>query len=87
MKYPMTEKTDRPLFNYMVMENGEYDYYLYNSLDIVLKKAVELSCSTNIGLIYEVAFNNETKEYRGQNTVKLMILSYKILNPNESKIY
>lgn len=68
MKYPMTKKTDRPLFDYMVMENSEYNYYLYDSFDLALKKAIELSYGMDIGVLYELAFNNETREYRVQNT-------------------
>lgn len=69
MKYPMAKKTDRPIFNYMVTENGEEDYYLYFDFDSALKKAIELSNhSTGIGLVYEIAFNNETREFFGHNT-------------------
>lgn len=68
MKYPMTKNTERPLFEYMVMVNGEYDYYLYDDFDSALKKAMELAVGIETGLVYELAFNNETREYRGQCT-------------------
>jgi hypothetical protein len=68
MKYPMLKNTDNPLFNYIVMQNEEYDYYLYENFDMALKKAMELSHITKISLVYEIAFNTETREFRGQNT-------------------
>lgn len=68
MKYPMIKKTEKPLFEYMVMLNGEFDYYLYDSFDIALKKAMELSGRKEISLVYEMAFNTDTREFRGQNT-------------------
>jgi hypothetical protein len=68
MKYPMSEKTDRPLFDYIVVLNGEEDYYLYDDFDLALKKAMEIAVNYKTSLIYEIVFNNETREYRGQNT-------------------
>ncbi len=71
MKYPMTKNTDRPMFEYIVMINGEFDYYLYSDFDEALKKAMVLGMGTEIGLLYELAFNCETREYRVQNTFKV----------------
>jgi hypothetical protein len=68
MRYPMIKKTDRPLFDYMVMLNGEEDYYLYDNFDAALKKAMTLSHGIEIGLVYEIVFNTEIREFRGQNT-------------------
>jgi hypothetical protein len=71
MKYPMVKNTERPLFEYMVIQNGEFDYYLYDKFDDALKKATELSIGHGIGLVYEAYFINSTREYRGQNTFKV----------------
>lgn len=68
MKYPMFSNTDRPLFEYMVIQNGENDYYLYDKFDTALKKAVELSRNGEIGCMYELEFNAYTREYKGRNT-------------------
>ena len=65
----MTKNTERPLFDFMVMINGEQDYYLYSDFDSALKKAIAISNSHRcIGLVYEIAFNTDTRQYRGQNT-------------------
>jgi hypothetical protein len=68
LKYPMIINTENPLFNYIVMLNGDFDCYLYDNFDMALKKAMELSHGTEISLVYEIAFNTETREFRGQNT-------------------
>ena len=68
MKYPMTKNTDRPMFEYLVRQNSEYDYFLYADFDSALKKAIELSTGIEIGLVYEVFFNTNLRDYRGQNT-------------------
>jgi len=64
----MTKNTEQPLFNYMVIKNGQFNYYLYKEFDDALKKAEELSHYSNIGLVYEIFFHNEKREYRVQNT-------------------
>ena len=68
LKYPMQTKIEKPEFNFLVQENGEYDYYLYGSFDAALKKAIALSFKNGIGLVFEIAFDNEIREYRGHNT-------------------
>jgi len=68
MKYPMNKKTDVPMFNYMVIINGEFDYYLYVSFDETLKKAQELSRTNRCVLIYERVFKNDVREFFGHNT-------------------
>jgi hypothetical protein len=68
MKYPMKEKTDNPIFDYMVIINGEFDYYLYITFNGALTKAKELSCTNRCVLIYEYAFKNDVREFFGHNT-------------------
>jgi Protein of unknown function (DUF551). len=69
MKYPMKEKkTINPIFNYMVIVNGEFDYYLYITFNDALTKAKELSCTNRCVLIYECAFKNDAREFFGHNT-------------------
>lgn len=68
MKYPMKRKTERPLFEYMLRFNNSWDYYLFDNFDDTIKKAMELSKEINIPLIYELHFDNRTKEWYGQNT-------------------
>lgn len=69
-KYSLKSKTDRPSFEYMVRQNSGFDYYLYSDFDSALKKMVEISISKGIGLLYEIYFNNQTREYFGHNTFK-----------------
>lgn len=64
----MKKKTDKPLFDFIVIANGQYDYYLYNDFDDALKTAMELSHKTEISIIYEIVFNTETREYRTKDT-------------------
>lgn len=68
MKYPMNTKTDRPLFEYIVLQNGKENYFLFDDFDSALKKAIDLSIPNKIGLVFELAFNNETREFRAKNT-------------------
>lgn len=71
MKYPMIKKTENPLFEYIVRFNDSLDYYLFRDFDSAIKKAVELSASTKITLLYELCFNNSTREWFGKNTFKV----------------
>lgn len=71
MKYPMIKNTEKPFFNYIVTINGDFDYYLYDRFDDALKKAMELSKGTEIGLVYEMHFNNVSREWRVQNTFSI----------------
>jgi hypothetical protein len=64
----MSTNTEQPLFNYMVTESGEFNYYLYDGFDEALKKAIEISIPHQIGLVYEIYFNTESREYRVQTT-------------------
>lgn len=71
MKYPMTKNTQKPLFDFLVRKNGKHDYYLYNDFDAALNKAIELSKNSfDIGLIYEVYFNTENRQFYGRNTFR-----------------
>lgn len=69
MKYPMKLKTERPLFEYLVRDNMELDYYLFSEFDDALKIAETKSIEKHgIYLIYEVYFNTKTREFYGTNT-------------------
>ena len=60
-KYPMKNKTDRPLFEYLVRDNMHFDYYLFDEFDKALKQAEKMSISGNRHiLIYENYFNTKT---------------------------
>ncbi len=68
-KYPMKNKTDRPLFEYLVRDNMHFDYYLFDEFDKALKQAEKMSISGNRHiLIYENYFNTKTREWHGCNT-------------------
>ncbi len=72
MKYPMKLKTERPLFEYLVRDNMELDYYLFDDFDDALKTAETKSIENNgTFLIYEVYFNTATREFHGTNTFKV----------------
>ena len=64
----MSRRTEKPLFEFIVMINGKNNYFLYDNFDLALKKAVELSIPNKICLIYEIAFNNITREFYTQKT-------------------
>lgn len=69
IKYPMKEKTEKPLFNYLVRDNMSLNYYLYEDFDEALKRAMALSTTNGRHvLIYENYFNTSTREWHGQNT-------------------
>jgi hypothetical protein len=68
MKYPMRLKKDIPLFDYIVRDNFTCDYYLFKDFDSALKKTMSLSIETGIGLLYELYFNTQTREFHVQNT-------------------
>jgi len=70
MKYPMTKNTEQPLFNYIVKSNDSFNYYLYSDFDTALKKVMEISNIEGIGILYELYFNNSTREYRAHPTFK-----------------
>lgn len=72
MKYPMNSKKEMPLFNYMVMVNGEFDYYLYEDFDDAVSKAKQLGKDLQIALIYEPYFCTSTREWRVQCAFKVM---------------
>ena len=62
-KYPMKNKTDRPLFEYLVRDNMHLDYYLFDEFDKALKQAEKMSISDGRHiLIYENYFNTKTRE-------------------------
>ena len=67
MQYPMKKKTERPLFNYLVRVNSSFDYYLYENLNDAIEKARQLS-RDDIGVLFEVYFNTQTREFFGQKT-------------------
>lgn len=68
-KYPMKNKTDRPLFEYLVRDNMHLDYYLFDEFDKALKQAEKMSVSDGRHiLIYENYFNTTTREWHGCNT-------------------
>lgn len=72
MKYPMKLKTERPLFEYLVRDNMNLDYYLFSEFDNALKTAETKSIEKNgTFLIYEVYFNTSTREFHGTNTFKV----------------
>ena len=64
----MIKKTENPLFEYIVRFNDNLDYYLFDDFNSALKKAVELSNKSKITLVYELQFNNSTREWFGKNT-------------------
>lgn len=69
MTYPMYNKTQRPLFDYLVRDNISLDYYLFDTFDTALKQAEKMSISGNrLILIYENYFNTKTREWYGCNT-------------------
>lgn len=69
VKYPMKEKTEMPLFEYLVRDNMCLDYYLFKDFDSALKQAMTMSVSGNRHmLIYENYFNTNTREWHGCNT-------------------
>lgn len=69
IKYPMKLKTEHPLFEYLVRDNMNLDYYLFSDFDSALKQAQSMSVSGNRHiLIYENYFNTTTREWHGQNT-------------------
>ena len=67
MQYPMKKKTERPLFNYLVRANSSFDYYLYENFNDAIEKARQLS-HEDIGVLFEVYFNTQTREFFGQKT-------------------
>jgi len=71
VKYPMLKKTEKPLFEYLVTLNGEFDYFLYDKFDDALKKAIEVARGHEISLVYELHFNTDTREFRGQHTFRV----------------
>lgn len=69
MQYLMKLKTEKPLFNYIVRFNDSFDYYLFEHFDDALKLAMKLGRDgSRIALIYEIYFENATREFKGQNT-------------------
>lgn len=73
IKYPMKNKTDQPLFEYLVRDNMSMDYYLYANFDSALKQAEAMSISGNRHiLIYEPHFNTVTREWHGCNTFSVV---------------
>lgn len=72
MHYPMELKTEQPLFEYLVKDSMNFDYYLFTDFDDALKCAESKSIQGNkLFLIYEVYFDNKTREFRGQNTFSI----------------
>lgn len=69
IKYPMKNKTDKPLFEYLVRDNMSFNYYLFDEFDKALKQAetMSISCGRHV-LIYENYFNTKTREWHGCNT-------------------
>ena len=73
VKYPMREKTERPLFNYLVKDLIHMDYYLFEEFDDALKQAQSMSLDGNRHvLIYETYFNAKTREWHGCNTFSVV---------------
>jgi len=69
MKYPLSDKTTNPNFEYLVRDNMKLDYYLYKDFDSALKQAQKMSLSESRHvLIYEKDFNTITREWHGCNT-------------------
>lgn len=69
IKYPMKKKTDHPLFNYLVRDLMNMDYYLFEEFDDALKQAERMSLTKSRHvLIYENYFNTTTREWHGCNT-------------------
>ena len=68
----MELKTERPLFEYLVRDNMNLDYYLFSNFNDALRCAETQSIDGNrCFLIYEVYFENSTREFRGQNTFSI----------------
>ena len=71
MKYPMKLKTENPLFEYMVMDAMNFDYYLFDGFDDALKCAQTTSVEGDrLFFIYEPYFNTQTREWHGQPTFR-----------------
>lgn len=71
IKYPMQTKTEKPIFDYLVRDNMEFDYYLFDNFNDAIRQAEKMSLSSEYSghiLIYENYFNNKTREWFGNNT-------------------
>lgn len=62
--FPLASKQERPAFEYMVMKTGEFDYYVYNSFNDALSKAVQLGAGAAGADVFELDFNTITREWR-----------------------
>jgi len=71
MKYPMENKTDCPLFDFLVIDLKYYNYYLYNNFEDALKKAKRLVVKYDMVYICEPILNNHTREYLAKPTFTL----------------
>lgn len=69
MKYPMKNKNEKPLFEYLVRVSNEFDYWLFDNFDEAMSTLRTLSigkvCRVNM---YEVYFNTKTREFHTLNT-------------------
>lgn len=72
MKYSLSDKTTAPEFNFMVIINGQFDYYLFNEFDDAINQAKKLSDSNNIVIIYEPEFCTNTREWRVRDTFRVI---------------
>lgn len=73
VRYPMKEKTEIPLFEYLVRDNMEMDYYLFGDFDGALKQAQSMSVNGDRHvLIYENYFDTVTRQWYGCNTFSVV---------------
>ena len=71
MKYKMDNKTDRPSFEYMVTTNDfPIKYWLYDDFNSAFNMMKQLSLHTKdeIGKLYEIVLDNNSREYYVKNT-------------------
>lgn len=69
VRYPMKKNTDRPLFEYLVKTNMEFEYWLFEDFDSALECAKTLHAKTDeMILIYDCYFDTRNRQYRAQKS-------------------
>lgn len=69
IRYPMKSNKEKPIFNYLVMPNGEFDYWLFKKFDDAVNCAKTLNRELDeMIIIYDYYFNTRTREFHAQKT-------------------
>ena len=69
IRYPMRSNKEKPIFNYLVKSNMEFEYWLFTKFDDAVECAKTLNRQLNeMIIIYDCYFDTRTREFRAQKT-------------------